>query len=860
MNDSGQIVAKSEFNQNGSAGSHPTEQISYIAAASGEYHVMVVTNSVTGIYELELFSLYQDFEHKVSTGSICEPADSPKVLAVGAVYHGSWANGPQESFSSLGPSNGGLVKPDVTGPDGTQCLTWSTYRGGGFYGTSAAAPHVAGAAGLILSRNTSMNALQLFQKLENDAVDIGDAGKDNIYGSGKLRVLLVPPEAPDNLLTEGRENPVGLTVLNPRFSWTNNDPDPGDSQSACQILVSSDQVKIDAGSGETWDSGKQVSVSSNTVYGGGALARGTTYFWKVRIWDAFNSVGPYSYHASFQLKDSSAPADIEDLSSSTGPVDGSVLLTWTAPGDDGTSGCFAGHFYVQHATFAAASWAQSSAQVSVSSIAVTPDTIRNTVVGGLIPRLTYYLVMWTEDESGNLSAVSNVTSAIANSIPSAPEDVFGVGISTGGLKWTWTDTYDYEDGFYVMDASGSILDDLPVNSTYWVEVSTDHRANTSYGRIIACYAPGGVIKSGVSHAYTLSNPPSGLHPTVQGPHTITMTWIPGAGGNTRFAVDMSEDSLLWCSSNTKTWTENIYSSTYTYGPPLYHKSTYYFRVWGYNGDAIITSTHTNTVNDVTRPVSYTIYSPPASGEETTPDGRTKVVVPSGSFSEEGYIVINENPLNNPSEVTLEQIETADSKINTRRKVYHSAREFTVYNLWGLRSTVPFTAPVTVTVPYLDDDSNGIIDQTNILMPGMAEDSAEIHVLNESNSTWELVSGQALNLAQDHVTADVMHFSLYILLGEAPATDLDSVKLFPNPCSTSDSGVTFTGITQEASIRIFNMAGELVATVENEAATSTLMWDLTNSNGSTVSPGIYVYMVTDWMMNSSRAVGKIAVIP
>jgi hypothetical protein len=62
------------------------------------------------------------------------------------------------------------------------------------YGTSYAAPHVAGAASLVLSKYPSLTADEIQLILEKWAVDMGEQGKDNIYGSGRLNLLLnVPP-------------------------------------------------------------------------------------------------------------------------------------------------------------------------------------------------------------------------------------------------------------------------------------------------------------------------------------------------------------------------------------------------------------------------------------------------------------------------------------------------------------------------------------------------------------------------------------------------------------------------------------------------------------------------------------------
>lgn len=90
-----------------------------------------------------------------SAGSIMEPADAASVFAVGAINHTQWNWGPQESYSSQGPTNAwagstARVKPDISGPDGVGTNTYGVFYPG-FPGTSAAAPHVAGAAAVVWS-------------------------------------------------------------------------------------------------------------------------------------------------------------------------------------------------------------------------------------------------------------------------------------------------------------------------------------------------------------------------------------------------------------------------------------------------------------------------------------------------------------------------------------------------------------------------------------------------------------------------------------------------------------------------------------------------------------------------------------
>ena len=192
-NSFGTMVASSTNWQTGTQ--QPTEAISYYVAASGYYEIAIYNRNAPATPNIEFFAftdsgagLSLQYNHPES--SIVTPANSAKVLAVGAIRQSNWTTGPQEYFSSQGPSNASkyaasITKPDICGPDGV-----SNYTYGSFYGTSAASPHVAGAAALLLSEDPTLTADQLQAKLESDAIDMGVAGKDNLYGSGRLNLIL----------------------------------------------------------------------------------------------------------------------------------------------------------------------------------------------------------------------------------------------------------------------------------------------------------------------------------------------------------------------------------------------------------------------------------------------------------------------------------------------------------------------------------------------------------------------------------------------------------------------------------------------------------------------------------------------
>ena len=182
------LVASSTNTQTGTQ--PPTEKIVYTPSTAGTYHIMVKKSNATENEELKIFMHGYDLEYATSAHSIWPPADAVGAMSVAAINQTDWETGPQESYSSQGPTNDGRIKPNISGPDGVSVYTTDV---GPSYGTSFASPHVAGAASLLLSKYPGFTAAELQSTLESWAIDMGLPGKDNIYGCGRLNLLLVSP-------------------------------------------------------------------------------------------------------------------------------------------------------------------------------------------------------------------------------------------------------------------------------------------------------------------------------------------------------------------------------------------------------------------------------------------------------------------------------------------------------------------------------------------------------------------------------------------------------------------------------------------------------------------------------------------
>ena len=129
------------------------------------------------------------------------------------------------------------------------------------------------------------------------------------------------------------------------------------------------------------------------------------------------------------------------------------------------------------------------------------------------------------------------------------------------------------------------------------------------------------------------------------------------------------------------------------------------------------------------------------------------------------------------------------------------------------------------------------------------------VLRAEHDSSELADGQVLRFTPylANTPEDLFRFEVLGALFEAEQQkeeDVARINVFPNPyygvneaeTSPYSHFVTFSHLPQRATVRLYDLAGNLVRVLEKDDPDPYLRWDLNNHNGLPVASGIYLVHV------------------
>lgn len=186
------------------------------------------------------------------------------------------------------------------------------------------------------------------------------------------------------------------------------------------------------------------------------LSQGSTYYFRA---GSLNWSGAANYGGaalSTTTLDNSPPAAVATLDGVAVASD-TVELNWPSPGGNGGAGTLNGAFTIQYTSAAADAldpvfWSTAAAaQVTVVSTAgVQPGELQAYNIENLLSGVTYYFRLWTNDDSANLSPLSDGATVVMPPSPPSSPQVLGVSSDTMSVSWTGNGT---TGSFYLAEAA-----------------------------------------------------------------------------------------------------------------------------------------------------------------------------------------------------------------------------------------------------------------------------------------------------------------------------------------------------------------------------------------------------------------------
>lgn len=112
------------------------------------------------------------------------------------------------------------------------------------------------------------------------------------------------------------------------YTWTFNDPNVGDTQSAYQLQI------VNVGTGvTTFDSAKTASATSSRNLTGGTLTNGNNYQWRVKTWDALDVESPWSSYGVFSTSaGGTVTITVPATDNLAGQITDDIQITWSVAG------------------------------------------------------------------------------------------------------------------------------------------------------------------------------------------------------------------------------------------------------------------------------------------------------------------------------------------------------------------------------------------------------------------------------------------------------------------------------------------------------------------------------------------------
>ncbi|OGS39266.1 MAG: hypothetical protein A2551_00090 [Elusimicrobia bacterium RIFOXYD2_FULL_34_30] len=471
--------------------------------------------------------------------------------------------------------------------------------------------------------------------------------------------------------------------------------------------------------------------------------------------------------------------------------------------------------------------------------------------------------------------ISSALTVSAKSLPTAPSNLTAGDITSTSIKWMWTDNATNEDGYYIKSSTDGLLTSLSADSNSWSE--TGLSINKKYSRYIETYNNGGKSSSTILSKYTLTNLPSNFITTVKDYNYITLEWL---------ANSNPEKTLyeLYSSTDNVTFTLVVSTDATSYmNSNLSQLTTYYYKLYSVNGDSV----KTGPVELIVQTLNSVVKGP-ISGKVTQSNGQAITGVSVQLLNNEGNTKISE--VFTGTDGTYQFTDIADGIYQLVCSWYVNEIESIVYknDIPENTTEILFTLEINYQLAQL---AGKITLGTRANLSGKFAPAQQPYIEllhhgkviakinSDSNGNYiipNLLPGKYMARAFNGVQMSIPS-EVKVSEGEKqtlnfvwPLELLDTeVYAYPNPTKIGSIKIRYSVLNtnHSASMRIYNLAGELVREVKDNEITKTapkyeFNWNLKNDDDDAVASGTYIYILELKELSSgekAKTIKKIAVI-
>jgi|GEM_PF-3490411 len=210
------------------------------------------------------------------------------------------------------------------------------------------------------------------------------------------------------------------------------------------------------------------------------LTPGAAYYFRLRVFDEVDNPSPLSSVAvSIAQTDVTPPGTVDDLTA-TGDdmtlIEGEILLSWTAVGDDADSGSAATDYVLRYRTgseVTSENW-ETCTGYTVPFDPAEPGTVENLKLTGFDSETTYYFGLMVIDDNDLESVISNSAGTLPQTDVTRPDEATDL-VADGGAEdivegqvlLTWTSVGDDSLTGTVSGYEFRYASTFPINNSTW---------------------------------------------------------------------------------------------------------------------------------------------------------------------------------------------------------------------------------------------------------------------------------------------------------------------------------------------------------------------------------------------------------